>query len=920
MHLLAVPFQSDILKIAAQTLLKAHTDLSHIAVIFPTQRSKIYFGQQLAELTGKEALLLPRLYEVSEFLAEATLSPYPGVILNQWQRNLLLKEAIFQVELDISRLFGEEKEAWTEDFLTFASVGKRLLRFYDEIIREGIEFTRLKKHALYTDYEAHIEILEAIWKHYTDLLHKNQFIDPVVKETALLLDVDFLKQFKAVYFVGAITMTHTETAFFQKLDSHVPLTVFFQADKAEGLIPQQNVILKRWGKHKKDIKWIEIPEFFTFNHEIKAFPNTTMQIGLILKGIQEALANGIKPHKIGIILPDEALKNLLLTYINEQNLNLTMGLDVKHTLSYSFLYNLYNLFASETEYGFYYKPFLECLAHPILKARWRQECERWSRRVLENNWLYVKTDVTDNLFSFLRETKERLNVSSFSIFCRTISQLLENWQNHPALKPLFAHYREIRGLNAIWAALEELTTLDKLGIKLAQEPNFLQYFQFVLKHLESLTYPLPARLTNAIQVMGVLETRNLRFDVVIIPDMNEGSFPVYSEKDMFLNTALRQHLGLPTYREREGLYRYYFERLIKGAKRAYLSYVDDPTRGVRSRFLEAMIFREWEEGKDIKAIEESIKNYWPYLQIMTSDISKLSVKTTSNTKGNLPLYKNTHTISRLEQLKFSPTALLTYQICPYKFYLQYVLKIQPPPEVKEHLTPQDKGLALHTVLKEIYKKRLWEKDETEFHQYLCESVMKYFQGLPQFSQPGAKLDIMILQEQLRFFVKNEYRDFQKGWQPEIKWLEQEIEIEFPLVPYSPRVVCLKGIPDRIDRKGRVFRIIDYKTGQAPSPKQCEIGENFKGIQLPFYLFLLHKKFAITYDQCETLAFYDLKESFEIKDNCYLSFKKNPFAYMQEFEAWLKDILSKIFDPTQDWLPKTSLDCNYCPYREMCNWE
>ncbi|MCD6214368.1 MAG: hypothetical protein J7J46_05285, partial [Candidatus Desulfofervidus sp.] len=117
MRLFAVPFKSDILEKAAKIILKEHKDLSPIGVIFPTQRNKAYFQQFLAEITAKEAMLLPQLYEVSEFLQRVTVSPYPGALLNQWQRNLFLKEAIFQVREDVFKLFGKQLELWEEDFL-----------------------------------------------------------------------------------------------------------------------------------------------------------------------------------------------------------------------------------------------------------------------------------------------------------------------------------------------------------------------------------------------------------------------------------------------------------------------------------------------------------------------------------------------------------------------------------------------------------------------------------------------------------------------------------------------------------------------------------------------------------------------------------------------------------------------------------
>jgi len=479
-----------------------------------------------------------------------------------------------------------------------------------------------------------------------------------------------------------------------------------------------------------------------------------MQMGLILSAITQALNDGIKPHQIGIVLPDEEFKYLLLSYLSEHNLNLTMGLDIKHTLSYGFLERFFELFSSETEYGFYYQPFLGILSHPIIKTLFREEVKQWQEIVLKNNLLYVKKEILpkNRLFSFLNKIKRKLTQKTFGAFCKNLIQVLEEFHGYPELNALLGHYREIRGLNKILEALQELSTLEKLGVKIAKQPKFSHFFRFILKHLETLTYPLPACLTQAIQAMGILETRNMQFDVVIIPDMNEGLFPASSEKDLFLNTALRKRLGLPTYKDREGLYGYYFSRLTGGANRIYLSYVNDPKQGVRSRFIEKWVFEEIKKGRDLGKIEEEIKAYHHYLPfIMPQKDIQIPIK--------VSVRKDKNTLAYLETLKFSPSALLSYQCCPYQFYLKYVLQIPTPLEIKEWLTPQDIGQLLHITLKEVYTTwQPWEMSEEEFYHLLMRVLTEKLQQIPQFiHQPASRLGIEILKEQVGVLSLNGWK-------------------------------------------------------------------------------------------------------------------------------------------------------------------
>ncbi|MDL1956242.1 MAG: PD-(D/E)XK nuclease family protein [Candidatus Desulfofervidus auxilii] len=894
-----VSFKTDILKTVGKHLLENWTSLENIALIFPTKRNKFYFQQYLQELTGKEAFHLPYLYEVSEFINEATLVPYEGILLNRWQRNLLLKEAILKTKQDLSPLFGKQLENLKEDFFGFLSVGDRLLRFYEEIFREKVSFSDLKKEALYTDYETHINILENIWLTYEKLLKDNRLIDPLLKEIALLLDEEFLKSFKAIYLVGPVIMTRIETEFFKHLSKIVPLIIFFQTE--DRLFSHQETILKRLEVQNDDICWLKGNDFlFPTPPVIKAFPNATSQIGFILKSIEESFSF-TKPHKIAIVLPDDAFKYVLLSYIHEKNLNLTMGLDVKHTLTYRFLHQFYELFKSETEYGYYYRPFLQLLTHPFLKQFLRKECNKWQEKVFSENLIYIKDNKKDALFAFLEEIKYSLRAEDLIKFSKKLIDLLEKWQKEESLKSFFSHHYEIIGVNKILEALLEITTLENLSLNLGKA-EFLKCFQFLLEHLSSLTYPLPGGIMGKVQVMEMLETRNLRFDVVIMPDMNEGIFPVSSEKDMFLNTAIRQKVGLPTYKEREKLYRYYFMRLLKGAKRCYFSYVDSPQRGIRSRFLEELLFQQWQKDKEI---EKSVKNYAYY--IVSSP--KTSILQSSFLKKDIS--------NKLNKFKFSPSALLCYQVCPYKFYLRYILEIEPLPKVMERITAKDKGLVFHKALKELYKEKIWEKGEEIFLQKLKEKLLYHFNNLPQVKhQLAARLEVEAILERLWGFVKEEFETFKNGWRPDTKLIEKEIEIT---LEFCDLKVCLKGIPDRVDRRENEFRIIDYKTGNMFSKKECEISENFRGIQLPFYLFILHKKYGLSYEDCENLCFYDLK-NFRLEQKVYQKFLFNRNAYMKQFEEWLKERIREIFNPENPWSKQIGKDCNYCDYKDICEWE
>ena len=112
----AVPYEVDILKVVSEHLLKHYPHWEEITFIFPAKRNKLYFQQYLQELTCKDVLLVPRLFEIGEFIKEATLNPYAGTLINNWQRNFFLKEAILQTKENLFDLFGQQVDSWAEDF------------------------------------------------------------------------------------------------------------------------------------------------------------------------------------------------------------------------------------------------------------------------------------------------------------------------------------------------------------------------------------------------------------------------------------------------------------------------------------------------------------------------------------------------------------------------------------------------------------------------------------------------------------------------------------------------------------------------------------------------------------------------------------------------------------------------------------
>lgn len=912
MHIYAVHLSEHILAKAVEFFIKKDIDFKKTILVFPTQRSKLYFGHYLAGLSKKRALLLPNMYEVSEFYQEVTLSPYTGITLDELQRSLLLKEAIGKVKQDLTPLF--KKERFLGSFLEFASIGKKLLRFYDEIILENIYFDTLKREGLYTEIEAHIHILEDILREYKRLLEERGFVDPIIKQAEAELNFDFLRPFNALYFIGPISMTESETTILKKIDQKMPVNIFFHTSNS--LTGQHKTILKRCGLKEEDILWLSSKRGFKPKFlETKAFPNVFSQVGFIIKAVSDSIIHGTEPSEIAIVLPDETLKDAILSFIHEKNLNLTMGLDIRHSLIYGFLYDFYKLLAGIQGSSFYYKDFLTFLKNPLVRNFYleggsiREDIECTTSFILKENLIYIPygtlTQLIPRLLKFILEEKSYLGkIDNLYDFCNYIEHLLKSLHGYLKQSRLLEHYHQKFALNNILRRLKELSNLEFIGIRIANEG--LSYLNFFLDQLSEETYPIPSNTIEAIQVMGILETRNLSFKTVIIPDMNEGYLPWKSEKDLFLNTQIRKRVGLPISSDRERLCAYYFKRLIDGANSVYLCYVEQEERGVRSRFIEELVFKELKRpGVDAEDVEKNITQGKAYMLSLFSKEGPTLPTTYPS------LVKDRADLRLLHKLRFNSSMLTTYLSCPYHFYLQYVLGIRPPRQIEEEITPLDIGKVVHATLNKVYKNyRVWEMSAHQLHDVIWKTMQWHFDYL----QPGQRVTLDILREKLRLFAKNECDEFSAGWLPELEFLEYKVEVYINL---EGKNICLSGILDRLDKRGEKFRLLDYKTGRQLSQKEYSIGEDFKALQLPFYLYLLRLKHNLCYENCEALGIYDLKNTFEIK-RPYQDFQKDPISYMKSFEKWLYNMLREIFSKDRPWDKRVSMDCEYCPYQDMCN--
>ncbi len=438
--------------------------------------------------------------------------------------------------------------------------------------------------------------------------------------------------------------------------------------------------------------------------------------------------------------------------------------------------------------------------------------------------------------------------------------------------------------------------------------------------IENEKIPFEGEPLKGIQVMGMLETRTLKFSKVIVPDVNEGLLPGAEKENPFLPYRVRKLLGLPTNEDRESVYAYNFYRLIRSAEEVWLFYRSGETyekKASRSRFIEQMLWEE-EKVKGVSMEEAKIEKIG------------INLKPSPVVFGDFVIEKDEETLKKLEGLEFSPKSFITYLRCPLEFYFSYILGLKPPEEVEEPIKGLWIGNFIHEILKEIYeRKEILTSFETSPRKFLSYALKEAYRVVDEkffssqrFLKKQLKGFTLLTRNTVRaflvYFFKQEIERMKKG----------RIKVVMVEKPFSKKIkidgkeISLIGKIDRVDEvEGREYLIIDYKTGRINLRRQLDrffqkdsflSPEWSATLQLYFYLYLFDKVGI----EDKNAAIYDLK-NLKIQ---YL-FDKGKNQKSQQFSTFtniLFKTLREILDSSKPFYKSSrKTECEKCIYRTVC---
>src|SRR5208283_1328535 len=493
------------------------------------------------------------------------------------------------------------------------------------------------------------------------------------------------------------------------------------------------------------------------------------------------------------------------------------------------------------------------------------------------------------------------NIGDFARKCTDV--LLYIFNNSTArLHPLFYPFSEslVSSLDLLMRSLiNDMTFEDKFS-----------YFTFFRKYAISCHTPFSGTPVKGLQVLGSLETRNLKFDRVFVVDANEEILPDTRKEETLLPFKARQILGLPTYVDRDRLAAYYFEALLQGAKEVHLFFREDD-KSERSRFVEKLL---WEKQKKDKTTD--VKLYIRPVQYEVSLANGIPC----------PIPKTAEVAAFLKDLSYSPTVLNRYLRCPLQFYYATVLQFRGKEEITGDIERDDLGSFIHSVLRGYFSGKMGRRlRESDIDVSQMDKIIEDRFDEEYGKEPSGAL--YLLKRQIRKHMAAVLRDYYVPLVNRKAVTIIAIENKIDLVIDSFK---LSGRLDSVERRDDKTVIVDFKTGSNQNylridMKKLDPGrrETWAGaigsLQLPFYLLLYSEKERMPAEELNALFLLLGRSNVNETAELPLFEGSSPPEVYAALQAVIFGLLREITDPLIAF--KASDDskkaCPKCDFQYLC---
>lgn len=844
------------LKLVAADLYK-HTEgnLAHTAVVFPNKRAGLFFNEYLAQ-ESDSPIWSPAYVSISELFR--SLSPWEvgdpvklvcelyKIFRRETQSTETLDDFYFWGEMLISDFDDADKNKVDTDKL-FSNLQdlRNIMDDYtfiddeqEEAIRQFFQnFSIERRTALKERFISLWDVLGNIYKGFRESLASQNiaYEGMMYRHVIEHLDVDKLPYEKYV-FVGFNVLNKVEHTLFTQLKDVGKAVFYWDYDEFYMKENRQAVTHEAGEFIRRNLRDFPSP----LSGELFKNLSKPKEVHYIASSTENAQArylpqwirnNLTTPEKeTAVVLCNEALLQPVLHSLPAEvkHVNITMGFPLSQTPVYSFLIALLELHT----HGFNFKSgrytfqsVVTLLKHPYTRQLTGQ-AELLEKELTRNNRFYPlpgelgKDEFLTRLFTPLSG-----NLNLCIRLSETLQQVAGIYQaNTSGTEDTDAFnqlYRE--------SLFKAYTTINRFRTLIEEDELTVQsetFRRLLVKVLSATNIPFHGEPAIGMQVMGVLETRNLDFRHLVLLSVNEGQLPKSGGDSSFIPYNLRKAFGMTTIEHKIAVYAYYFYRLLQRAERITLMYntsSDGLNRGEWSRFMLQFLI-EWPHPITRQFLEagQSPQGTSPITVEKTPDVMR-RMQSLFDVRAN-------------PKAKFSPSALNYYLDCPLKFYYRYVAGLSAPDEVSAEIDSATFGSIFHYAAEHIYKdltthgkvinKEALEtllRNEVKLQDYVDTAFKKLFFNVPQNEKPeynGVQLiNSAVIARYLKQLLQNDLR-----YAP-FTFIASEMEVDEPIDIQTPKGVIksrIGGIIDRMDSKDGTLRIVDYKTGgDADTPPHVE---------------------------------------------------------------------------------------------------
>lgn len=953
------------LKLVAADLYK-HTEgnLAHTAVVFPNKRAGLFFNEYLAQ-ESDSPIWSPAYVSISELFR--SLSPWEvgdpvklvcelyKIFRRETQSTETLDDFYFWGEMLISDFDDADKNRVDTDKL-FSNLQdlRNIMDDYtfiddeqEEAIRQFFQnFSIERRTALKERFISLWNVLGNIYKGFRESLASQNiaYEGMMYRHVIEHLDVDKLPYEKYV-FVGFNVLNKVEHTLFTQLKDAGKAVFYWDYDEFYMKENRQAVTHEAGEFIRRNLRDFPSP----LSGELFKNLSKPKEVHYIASSTENAQArylpqwirnNLTTPEKeTAVVLCNEALLQPVLHSLPAEvkHVNITMGFPLSQTPVYSFLIALLELHT----HGFNFKSgrytfqsVVTLLKHPYTRQLTGQ-AELLEKELTRNNRFYPlpgelgKDEFLTRLFTPLSG-----NLNLCIRLSETLQQVASIYQaNTSGTEDTDAFnqlYRE--------SLFKAYTTINRFRTLIEEDELTVQsetFRRLLVKVLSTTNIPFHGEPAIGMQVMGVLETRNLDFRHLVLLSVNEGQLPKSGGDSSFIPYNLRKAFGMTTIEHKIAVYAYYFYRLLQRAERITLIYntsSDGLNRGEWSRFMLQFLI-EWPHPITRQFLEAGQS---------PQGTSSITVEKTPDVMRQM---QSLFDVRANPKAKFSPSALNYYLDCPLKFYYRYVAGLSAPDEVSAEIDSATFGSIFHYAAEHIYKdltthgkvinKEALEtllRNEVKLQDYVDTAFKKLFFNVPQNEKPeynGVQLiNSAVIARYLKQLLQNDLR-----YAP-FTFIASEMEVDEPIDIQTPKGVIksrIGGIIDRMDSKDGTLRIVDYKTGgDADTPPHVEslFIPDKKRSNYVFQTFLyaaimcrkqptmkiapallyIHRAATETYSPVIQMG-----ESRKPKE-AVEDFSK----YEKEYRERLQRLLEEIFNPEKSFTQTEIIEkCTYCDFKALC---